>query len=203
MHGAYPSLLDVEALEDLTCSLMAGLRVAACSVCPRTAGDPGPNPELLVEQLREVGVQATADLLTTVLVMSWRQTWVGGTPGGYLNIIDGRWDVWGEVDRADWISFPNAGGQVEIWFTGLPSGKLWLAIIEVQAYTGPSGGGPQQFRVGSSDTGPQFVNATFQRQYLGVLFVDQHASGLNLVALQPVNLWKFSFYRTTLLDVLG
>jgi hypothetical protein len=103
-------------------------------------GDLGPNAELLVERLHEIGIQANANanLLTSVLVLSPRHAWVGGTPVGYLNIIDGRWDVWGEVDRADWFSFASSGGQVEIWFTGLPPGKLWLAVIEVSAYLGPS-----------------------------------------------------------------
>lgn len=160
----------------------------------------GPASEVLTQHLRGLGVEAEAALLSTALTLTPRRTWADGTPSGYLNFIDGRWDVWGEADRADWYNLPGLSGQVEIWFQGLPAGKLWLAVVEVQAW---SSGAPGQFRVGSSDTGPQLVAATFQQQHLGALFEDRDANGSSLLTISPVNLRGFGFYRAVLIDVLG
>jgi hypothetical protein len=189
-----------EHMPDDAATTLVDLRTAPQARTPRTA-DAGPEPELLAQRLGELGVDTNAALLTTAVTLTPRRTWADGSPGGYLNFIDGRWDVWGEVDRADWYSIPNTGGQVEIWFQGLPPNKLWLAVLEVQAWH--ASGSPAQFRVGSSNTGPQFVAATLQVQYLGVLFTNAQPSGLSLVALTPVNLGAFAFYRATLIDVLG
>ncbi|MFF4505892.1 hypothetical protein [Streptomyces sp. NPDC001401] len=65
--------------------------------------------EDLVQHLGELGVQVDAALLSTALTLTPRRMWADGTPGGYLNFVDGRWDVWGEVDRADWFNVAGFG----------------------------------------------------------------------------------------------
>ncbi|HEX5995029.1 MAG TPA: hypothetical protein VFY84_07800 [Jiangellales bacterium] len=189
-------------MEDIDSLTLVDLRPARPDARQLTPGGAGPDPELLTRHLREQGVDAKASLLSNLMTLTPRRAWVDGTPRGYLNMIDGRWDVWGEANRADWFNSYGPGGTVEVWFQALPPGKLWLAILEVQAWWAPAGG-PPQFWVGSSDTGPQFVSATFQRQYLGVIFVDQGVVGSSLVALRPLNLGAFAFYAATLVDVLG